>query len=309
MSTQPSALAHSVAPGSLMAYVLGARPKTLLIAIAPVLVGIASALRIVHARELRWGAALAAMAGAIWLTVGANFANDVFDYEKGADTHERLGPMRVTQAGLLSPRSVKVAMGVSFALATLCGVYLTWVAGPAIVAIGLGSIAAAIAYTGGPYPLGYNGLGEVFVMLFFGLVAVCATSWVCTGTLATVALILSLAPGALAAAVLLVNNVRDYQTDAMANKRTLVVRFGRPAGVKLYALALALAYLAPVTAWALSLAPLSAMLLPLLTLPAALLLLRAVHRERGEALNRRLAQTAALLTAHAILLSLGLIVT
>src|SRR5262245_52028020 len=154
------------------------RPPTLLAAVVPVAVGTAVA----HAeRSLRVGPALAALAGALLLQIGANFANDVFDFEKGADTSERLGPVRAVQAGLLSARSVRRGMFVVFGLALLVGAYLTSVAGPSIVVIGLASIAAAIAYTGGPYPLGYHGLGEVFVLIFFGFVAVLGTAFVQLG--------------------------------------------------------------------------------------------------------------------------------
>lgn len=299
---------HEIKKGSFAAYVLGARPKTLLIAVAPVLVGVATAVAIAGASTVRWGAAVAALFGAVWITIGTNFANDVFDYEKGADTKDRLGPTRVTQAGLLEPRQVRLAMAASFAIATACGAYLLSVAGWPVLAIGLLSIACGIAYTGGPYPLGYNGLGEVFVFVFFGLVAVCGTVFVTTGSLAALPWVTAIPSGALASCVLLVNNVRDVETDAVAGKRTLAVRFGRPFGVLLYRGALALAYGAPLLAAGLRWSGWLAGLLPLLSLPLALKLARAVDVERGAVLNQRLAQTAALLLVHSVLFSLGLIV-
>jgi 1,4-dihydroxy-2-naphthoate octaprenyltransferase len=300
-----------IRPGSPRAYVLGARPKTLLIAVAPVLVGAATAwaARARGGQGLAWRplAALAALLGAVLITVGTNYANDVFDHEKGADTAERLGPTRVTAAGLLTPTQVRAAMAASFLLATVCGVYLTAVAGWPVVAIGLCSIVAGIAYTGGPYPLGYNGLGEVFVFVFFGLVAVCGTSFVTAGAVPPLAWITAVPSGSLAACVLLVNNVRDVQTDAPAGKRTLAVRFGRGFGVGLYGVFLALALGAPALAWGLGLAgPLSALLPAVLLLPGARLV-RAVHGERGATLNARLGQTAGLLLAHGVLFSLGLV--
>jgi 1,4-dihydroxy-2-naphthoate octaprenyltransferase len=299
----------TVEKGSFAAYVLGARPKTLLIAVAPVLVGVATAFASrAEGASVRWGAGLAALLGAVWITIGTNFANDVFDYEKGADTAERLGPTRVTQAGLLTARQVRVAMALSFVFATVCGAYLVAVAGWPVIAIGVCSILAGIAYTGGPYPLGYNGLGELFVFVFFGLVAVCGTAFVSISTVPALALYTAVPSGALASCVLLVNNVRDVETDAKAGKRTLAVRFGRSFGVALYGVALALAFASPVLAWRAGSASAASALLPLLVAPLGVRLTLALHRERGPSLNARLGQTAALLLAHSLLLSLGLVV-
>jgi len=160
------------------------------------------------------------------LQIGANLANDVFDYEKGADQHDRLGPMRVTQAGLLSPKDVKTGMWVTFALAAICGIYMTLVSGWFILLIGLLAILAAIAYTGGPFPYGYKGLGEIFVFIFFGFAAVCGTYYAQTNTISQLAVLSSIPVGLLIVAILVVNNVRDYESDKSANKRTLAVRFG-----------------------------------------------------------------------------------
>ena len=195
----PGAAAKLPAPGSLGAWLLATRPATLGIAVAPVLVGSACA----HLRgSFRAGPALAALVGAVLILIGTNLANDVFDFEKGADTKERLGPTRVTQAGLLRPQAVRAGMWTAFALAALCGVYLTWVAGPVVLVIGVASILAGLAYTGGPYPLGYHGLGDVFVFAFLGLVAVGGTEFVQTGALSPLALLCAVPVGALATAVL-----------------------------------------------------------------------------------------------------------
>ncbi|HEX6276792.1 MAG TPA: 1,4-dihydroxy-2-naphthoate polyprenyltransferase, partial [Polyangiaceae bacterium] len=240
---QPSALeAPSVAPGSVRAWVMATRPPTLLAAVVPVAVGTAVAAAEGSART---GPALAALVGALLLQIGANFANDVFDFEKGADTAERLGPVRAVQAGLLSPRSVRRGMFVVFALALLVGAYLTSVAGPAVVVIGLASIAAAVLYTGGPYPLGYHGLGELFVLLFFGFVAVAGTAFVQLGNVPGLAWWAAVPVGALATAILVVNNLRDIATDAPAGKRTLAVRFGERGAVLEYVLCVAAAYAVP----------------------------------------------------------------
>jgi 1,4-dihydroxy-2-naphthoate octaprenyltransferase len=221
---------------------MATRPPTLLAAVVPVAVGTAVA---VAENSLRLGPALAALAGALLLQVGANFANDVFDFEKGADTAERLGPVRAVQAGLLAPASVKRGMLVVFGLALLVGAYLTSVAGPAIVVIGLASIAAAVAYTGGPYPLGYHGLGELFVMIFFGFVAVAGTAFVQTGRVPELAWWAAVPVGSLATAILVVNNLRDIPTDGPAGKRTLAVRFGERGAVALYTALVASAYAVP----------------------------------------------------------------
>ncbi len=290
-------------PSRLASWVLACRPATLTAAVVPVLVGTAAALG--AGGRVRVGAALAALLGAMCIQVGTNLANDVFDYEKGADTPERLGPLRVTQAGLLTPREVRTGMVVAFGLATLAGVYLTAVAGWVIVAIGLASIASGVAYTGGPWPLGYNGLGDVFVFAFFGLVAVCGTAFVAVGSVPLRALVASVPVGALATAVLVVNNVRDHVGDRAAGKRTLVVRLGRRFGVVEYTALMAVAYAVPVTLAARGASPW--VLLPLLTAPVAARLARTLATVEGSALNATLASTAKLLLAFGVLLSVGLV--
>jgi 1,4-dihydroxy-2-naphthoate polyprenyltransferase len=282
-------------------WVLAARPKTLSAASVPVLVGSACAFAL---GGLRVGPALAALGGALLLQIGANFANDVYDFEKGADTAERLGPTRAVQAGLISPAAMKRGMYVVFALALLLGVYLTLVSGPIILAIGIVSILSAIAYTGGPYPLGYNGLGDLFVFVFFGLVAVCGTAFVQLGHVPPLALWCSLPVGALATAILVVNNLRDHEQDARVGKRTLAVRWGAQAVILEYGLLLILAYAVPLYLAAAEHGRF--VLLPLATLPLARRLMRAVATEQGRALNARLAGTAQLLLLFGSLLTLGI---
>lgn len=290
-------------PSLLASWVLAARPKTLSAASVPVVVGSACAFSL---GGLRLGPALAALGGALLLQIGANFANDVYDYEKGADTAERLGPTRAVQAGLISASAMKRGMFIVFALALLLGAYLTAVSGPLILAIGVASILSAIAYTGGPYPLGYNGLGDLFVFVFFGLVAVCGTVFVQLDHVPALAVWCSLPVGALATAILVVNNLRDHEQDARVGKRTLAVRWGARAVVYEYGLLLAMAYAVP-----LFLATSSAggrfVLLPLLTLPLGRKLMRAVATESGRALNARLAGTAKLLLLFGLLFALGIV--
>lgn len=307
MSSAPSpALAApappGIAPGSVAAWVLACRPATLTAAVAPVLVGTACAH---HAGAFDVVIALSALLGAMFLQIGSNLANDVFDYEKGADTSERLGPPRAAQMGLLSPAQLRRGMALSFALATAVGVHLTVVAGPVIVVIGILSILSAIAYTGGPYPLGYNGLGDLFVIVFFGFVAVCGSAFVQLHQIPPLAIFASIPMGALITNILVVNNVRDLPTDIKSGKRTLPVRFGRNAGVSEYALMVFAAYATPlglvVTGqlgpWA---------LLPLLVLPLSLQQFMRLRREAGRALNAVLVASAKLVFLFAALFALGI---
>jgi len=291
-----------VAPGSIGAWIVAARPATLTAAFAPVAVGTACAWRV---GGFRWDAALAALLGAFLIQIATNFANDMFDFQKGADTEERLGPTRAAQAGLLTVRQLRRGIIVTFALALGTGVYLTWVAGPAVIVIGLASMTAGLAYTGGPFPLAYNGLGDVFVMAFFGFVAVCGTAFVQASFVPQIAWAASVPIGALATGILVVNNVRDFEGDARAGKTTLVVRFGRGAGVREYAFLLAAAYATPIimfvfgwtSAW---------VCLPLLTVLWAVGLLRSLVNDRGVALNQTLAQTAKLLSLFGVLFAIGI---
>lgn len=294
---------HGVAKDSLKAWLLATRPATLTVGVIPVIIGIAVAYTM-HA--VRVWPALAALFGAIFIQIGTNLANDVFDYEKGADTAERLGPLRVTQAGLIAPHNVRLGMYVSFALATLMGIYLTWSSGPVILLIGVLSIASGIAYTGGPYPLGYNGLGDLFVFVFFGLVAVCGTVFVETGSVPALAVWASLPVGALATAVLVVNNLRDGPTDVKAGKRTLVVRFGRTFGLVEYFALISLAYLVPIHLVLSGLLGRTG-LLPLLSVPLAIPLCLSVLRDHGAVLNKTLAGTAKLVLLFGLLFALGMV--
>lgn len=293
-------------PSRARIWVMACRPATLTAAVVPVMVGAAVSVNAVGIGGLRLGALLAALFGSMMIQIGTNLANDVFDAEKGADTAERLGPTRVTQSGLLTPSEVRRGMVVAFGLATLAGVYLVASAGWPIVAIGLASIASGIAYTGGPYPLGYNGLGDVFVFLFFGLVAVCGTAFVSTGAVPGLAWLAAVPVGALATAVLVVNNVRDRNTDVGAGKRTLVVRFGRRFGTVEYALLWAASWAVPVLLAARDGSPVR--LLPLLTIPAGIKLIRTVATTEGRPLNATLANTAKMLLAFGVLFSLSLVI-
>ena len=291
-----------VKPGSIRAWILAARPATLTAAFAPVAVGTACA---IHVGAFRFFPALAALLGAFLIQIGANFANDLFDFEKGADDEHRIGPLRAAQAGLLSASQLRRGMVLVFAAAVAVGVYLTLVAGWPVLLIGIASIAAGVAYTGGPYPLGYHGLGDLFVMIFFGFVAVCGTSYVQALHVPSLAWLASVPMGALCTAILVVNNVRDMKGDARAGKRTVAVRFGRRAAEWEYAVLLLLSYAVPVviagrgetSAW---------VLLPLITLPWAFMLFSSLLRDRGRTLNLTLVSTARLLSVFGLLFAIGI---
>jgi len=283
---------------------MAARPRTLPAAIAPVLVGTAAAVEV--SGEIRVGAFIAALIGSIFIQIGTNLANDYSDARRGADTADRLGPVRVTSSGLVAPRRVLVATWVAFAVAVAAGIYLATVAGVVILIVGAASILAGVLYTGGPRPYGYEGLGELFVFLFFGLVAVNGSYYVQLERLDWLPFGLSLAVGFLATAILVVNNVRDLETDRRAGKMTLAVRLGRPRTRSLYALLIVAAFAAvPITllaadgpAWG---------LLALLAAPLVQRPLSAVMtRTDGPSLNGALAGTGALLAAFSALLAAGL---
>jgi len=275
---------------------MAARPATLPAAIAPVAVGVACAYA---AGGFRAGPAAAAAAGALLLQIAANFANDVFDYEKGADRADRLGPPRAVQSGLLSPAAMRRGLWVALAAALGVGIYLAAVAGWPVVALGLAAIAAAVAYTGGPFPLGYHGLGDLMVLVFFGFAAVCGTAFVQTGAVPAAAVVASIPVGALATAILVVNNLRDREGDAASGKRTLAVRLGARGARIEYAALLAAAYAVPIASALWSRAPILAA--PLLTAPWALRLGGAVWRRDGAALNPCLPATARLLLASSLI--------
>jgi 1,4-dihydroxy-2-naphthoate polyprenyltransferase len=283
-------------------WIIAARVRTLPAAAAPVVVGTGAA---IGAGNFAFFPALAALVGALLLQIGANFANDLFDFLRGVDTAARVGPVRVTQAGLLTPRQVRAGMWTVFAVAALIGVYLIRAGGWPVVLIGLAAILAAIAYTGGPFPLGYHGLGEVFVFLFFGLAAVGGTYYVQAGTMRAAAWWASVPMGLLAVAIIVVNNLRDIATDRAAGKQTLAVRFGERGTEAEYLALVAVAYLAPVAMWATRAAS-AWVLLALLSLPLVPPLFRRLRRERGRALNGVLAGTARLELVYGLLFALGL---
>jgi 1,4-dihydroxy-2-naphthoate octaprenyltransferase len=287
-------------------WLMAARPRTLPAAVAPVLVGTALAgfAHVFH--PLRF---VAALLSALFIQVGTNLSNDYSDARRGADAEDRLGPVRVTAGGLVPPRQVLIATYVSFGLAVLFGAYLIAVAGWELLLVGAASILAGVAYTGGPRPYGYEGLGEVFVFLFFGVVAVAGSYFVQVERLSWEAFALAVPVGLLAAAILVVNNTRDIDSDRRAGKRTLAARLGRRRTRVMFAAIVYLAYLlapvtwlfGPTTAW---------LLLPWLTLPLAASLVRTVRsRTDGPSLNGALARSGMLQLSFCLLLSAGLLLS
>jgi 1,4-dihydroxy-2-naphthoate octaprenyltransferase len=284
-------------------WLLAARPKTLAAAVVPVLVG--TALAINNHTPLQWISFLCALGGALFIQIGTNLVNDALDFKRGADTHERLGPMRVTQAGLLSANAVLAGAYTCFGLAALCGIPLIMRGGWPIVVVGAVSIVAAYAYTGGPYPLAYHGLGEVFVMIFFGLTAVGGSFYVQRLTIDILALVAGFACGALAVILLAINNLRDIHNDRASRKLTLAARFGERfargeiewMAMLVYLATIVLAYLRD---WHL--------LAPLVTMPLAVLLVQRVKQSDGAALNRCLAMAGALEWLYGITFVIGALI-
>jgi 1,4-dihydroxy-2-naphthoate octaprenyltransferase len=287
-------------------WILASRPRTLPAAIAPVLVGTALAASEDEFHALPFAAALV---GSIFIQIGTNLSNDYSDARRGADTEDRLGPVRVTAGGLMPPRHVLVGTYIAFSIAVAAGLYLAAVAGWELLLVGVASILAGVLYTGGPRPYGYEGLGELFVFVFFGIVAVVGSYYVQTEELRWEAFALAVPVGLLSSAILVVNNVRDIDTDRRAGKRTLAVKLGRDRARQLFTAMVVLSFLAPVVTFALG--GLTAwLLISLIALPLAVPLIRTVSsRTDGPALNGALAGTGRLLAVFSLLLAAGVVLS
>jgi 1,4-dihydroxy-2-naphthoate octaprenyltransferase len=298
-------MTHSIPSYGRSVWVLAIRPKTLPASISPVLVGTAMA---ISDKGFKGLPAFASLIGSLLLQIGVNLANDYFDFRKRVDTPERIGPVRVTQSGLIPPEHMKTAMIITFGLVCLVGVYLTLISGWPILAAGIASILAALAYSGGPYPLGSYGLGDLLVFLFFGIVAVCGTHYVQALYLNQMTVFASLPVGFLITAILVVNNLRDMMTDRKAGKHTLAVILGQRGARMEFVTLLACGYLMPVflffmgkgSAW---------VLLPMLTVPLAVSLCLTICQKEGPVLNETLGGTARLTIAFSLLFSVGLLLS
>ena len=292
-------------PSAVNTFILAARPRTLPAAVSSVAVGTAAA---AADGLFSPAAALAALAGAVLLQIGVNLANDYFDYQKGIDTEERLGPLRVTQGGLMTPQQVRRLMAGTFLASAMIGVFLTAVAGWPILVIGACSILVALAYSGGPYPLASHGLGDVAVFIFFGPVAVCGTHFVQALQPSMPVFWISVPPGLLVTAIIVVNNLRDIPTDAKTGKRTLAVMLG-PRWTRIEYLMLTAGAYAALPALYLAGIGSAWLLLPMLSLPAAAVNIFRIYRCEGSELNRILAATAAVALIFSVGLSAGILLS
>ncbi len=286
-------------------WVLAIRPKTLTAAVAPVVVGWGVA---ATTGKFHWGAAIAALITSIMIQIGTNLVNDVVDFSKGADTEDRTGPLRVTQSGLLTPRQVWLGVFVTFGVAVVAGLYLTWVAGWLVLVIGAASLISGIAYTAGPFPLAYHGFGDIFVLLFFGYAAVGGTVYVVGDGLPPLTWFAATAVGALTVNILVVNNIRDIETDRRAGRKNLPVVLGRKAAQWEFAIMLVAAYAVPfilvckqvTSPW---------VLLSILTLPQGIKIWGILRTgQSGQALNPVLGQTAQHLLRYSLLFTLGVLI-
>ena len=284
-------------------WILAARPKILPAAASPVILGTALSYHdgIFHSFIL-----LMTLLAAVLIQIGANFANDVYDFQKGTDREDRLGPQRATQSGLISPEKMKLAMWKIFAIAIFVGCYLAWIGGWPIVIIGLASIAAGIAYTGGPYPLGYHGWGDLFVFIFFGLIAVPGSYYLQSGFITHISLWLGVALGMLSTAILVVNNIRDMETDIVTGKKTMAVRLGKSFSQIEFSILVLIPFIIPLCMWWKTRDNMS-LLITLFALPIAGHLIIQLISKNGRELNEVLVGTARFLFIFTILFSLGLI--
>jgi len=290
-------------PSRRAAWLLAIRPQTLPVSVGPVLVGIAAGSAEGGSRP---AAAAAALLVALLLQIAANLANDLFDFRSGADTGNRLGPPRAAALGLLSGRELVAGIALVVALAALGGLVLVVIGGPVILVLGFAAIVSLLAYSGGPWPYGYHGLGEVFVFIFFGVVAVAGTAYLQTDRWEPLSFVTAIPMGCLVTAVLVVNNLRDISTDAATGKRTLAVRIGERGTQIEYGVLLAVAYAVPVVLLVGRWLNVAA-LLPLLSAPLAMPLLRTVFASGDpRRLNPVLRGTARLALFFAVLFAIGI---
>jgi 1,4-dihydroxy-2-naphthoate octaprenyltransferase len=287
---------------NLTVWIMASRPKTLWAAVAPVIIGTSMAYGAGKGHLL---AALLSCVAAIFIQIGTNFANDYFDYFRGADQKGRLGPTRVTQAGLVKPHTMKRAIIIVFSMAVIAGLFLIWRGGWPILVIGLLSILFGILYTAGPYPLGYNGLGDIFVLIFFGIVAVGGTYYVQALEINWLVILAGLSPGLFSMAILTVNNLRDVQSDLKAGKLTLAVRFGENFARWEYLASVLIACLIPILLFFLTSSHLYALAASLVFIAAIPSIKTVFEKKPGVIFNQVLATTGRLLLIYSILFSIG----
>lgn len=287
---------------SLKIWILACRPKTLPAAVAPVILGSAMAL---GDGGFHWPSAVLCFWGSLIIQIGTNLANDYYDFKKGTDTSERTGPVRVTQAGLIAPKTVQIGAIFSFGIALIIAFELSLRGGWPFLAIGIAAIVSGFLYTAGPKPLGYNGLGEVFVFIFFGPVAVTGTYYIQMREINPAVILAGIAPGLLSAAILIVNNLRDIETDRKANKKTLAVRFGKTFTQIQYILFISIASLMPIVIYMVIHERIQILWSSIILLLAAFSIHTVCSRTDGTALNQALASTGLLLLTYSLLFSFG----
>ena len=287
------------------AWMLAIRPRTLPAAAAGVLMGAAMAWRDGY---FRLDAVVICLFTALLLQIGSNLANDVFDFERGTDTAERLGPTRVTQAGILTPKQVKTGMVVVFGLSAILGLYLAWLGGWVIIIMGVAAIVSAIAYTGGPFPIGYHGLGDIFVFIFFGLASVAGTYYIQAGTVTPAVWWMTIPPGLIITAILVVNNLRDIDNDRKGHKYTMAVKLGERGTKIQYIICMAVAYLVLIPTALVGLIPWWT-LLAWLSLPIAYQATSVVLTQKGRPLNMALAKTGQTALVFSLLFWAGLMLS
>lgn len=286
------------------AFLLAARPKTLPAAFVPVIIGSAAAISV---NQFKLLPALVALICSILIQIGTNFVNDLYDYLRGSDTKKRVGPKRALASGLLSVTEMKIAIFITFSLTFLLGLFLVFKAGWIILLVGILSIAAGFSYTAGPYPLAYNALGDIFVIIFFGFVGTIGTYYVQTLEVSPVVVWASIPVGALITNILVINNYRDVEQDKEAGKITLAVKYGRRFARIEYIILLLVSYLTPVVIYIFYIKSLY-ILLPLISIPIAINQINSLYKLTGSDLNYTLEKTAKLSALFGVLFSIGFVI-
>ncbi len=286
---------------SLRAWILAARPKTLIASLTPVIMGL---VLVYSTGSVDWPLAVLTLVSACTLQIGTNYVNDLYDFLKGADRSDRLGPTRAVQAGLVTPSQMRIGIGVVFLICMASGAIMVRTSGPLLLWLGVIGIGMGILYTAGPRPLAYNGWSDLMVLLFFGVLAVAGTVYVQTNQIDVQALIAGIGPGLISTGILVVNNLRDIEQDTRAGRRNLIIRFGRRFGRLEYTLCLLGAAVVPFVLFGLFDPP-TTTLLPAASFLLALPVIRTVWTQEGPVLNKVLAQTSAILLVYCILFSLG----
>lgn len=285
------------------AWILASRPRTLLAAAVPVIVGTSIA---IHDKKFDYSAAIIAMLCSLLIQIGTNFVNDLFDFLKGTDKEDRIGPIRAVASGIITINEMKLGILSAFGTSFFLGLYLVYIGGWNVLLIGMASICAGIAYTAGPFPLAYNGLGDIFVFLFFGFVGTVGTYYVQAHEISAFVYWASVPVGALITNILVVNNFRDREQDELNGKNTLAVILGARFTQYQYLLFMLISYLVPFVVY-LTFKKSIFVFLPLASLPVSLKLVKMIFTLKGKDLNKTLELTAKLSGLYALLFACGIL--